>query len=156
MTGRFRKLVYLGLGVLFGPTLGAQSTPGPAPAGARCYRFIRGEWSRSLGVNARYHALPAVIRLDTVRAARGGWTVAPDIAFPTASHFPGTPRWIRQADSIEIVWSNGYQVTILRLGGPEGGELRGTATVRSDANEFGTDLPHASIVARPVSCADLP
>lgn len=154
MTGRFHKTVCLGLGVLFVQTLGAQSTPVPSPAVPRCYRLIRGEWSRSLGVNARYHALPAVIRLDTARAARGGWTVAPDIAFPSPNHFRGTPRWMRQADSIEIVWSNGYQGTTVRLGPPEGSELHGTAIVRSDANEFGTDIPHASIVAHRVSCAE--
>jgi hypothetical protein len=121
-----------------------------------CYHLSRSDWSRALGVNARYHALPASIRLDTVRAARGGWTVAPDIAFPNANRFPGTPRWVFHADSIEIVWSNGYQVTTVRLSVTGGDELRGSATVSSDANEFGTDLPHASVVARRTSCADLP
>ena len=155
MTGRFHKTAYIAHSILFAQALGAQSTPLSTAAVPRCYHLRQGEWSRSLGVNARYHALPAVIRLDTARAARGGWTVTPDIAFPTPNHFPGTPRWMRHADTIEIVWSNGYQGTTVRLGSPEGNDLRGTVTVSSDANEFGTDIPHASIVARPVSCAEL-
>src|SRR6266536_4729037 len=126
-TGRFYKTAYLGIGVLVAQALSAQSTQAPTTAVPRSYRLIRGEWSRSLGVNARYHALPAVIRLDTARAARDGWTVAPDIAFPSPNHFPGTPHWMRQADSIEIVWSNGYQGTTVRLGPPKGNDLRGTA-----------------------------
>lgn len=84
-------------------------------------------------------------------AAPIGWH-----AFPNASFFPGTPRWTRQADSIVIVWSNGYQVTTVRLGATQEDELRGTATVGSDANEFGMDPPHASIVAPRVSCAGPP
>jgi len=126
-----------------------------APIAPRCYRLTQSAWSRSLGVNAAYHVLPAVIRLDTVRAAHGGWRVAPDIAFPGGSHFPGTPRWAQHADSIEIVWSNGYQVTTLSLGASRGGDRRGVATARSDANEFATDVPHATIEARRTTCAGL-
>ena len=142
--------------VFFAPFLGAQSSRGRKPASPRCYRLSHGEWSHPLGVNAAYHAIPAIVRLDTVPDAGDGWTVAPDIAFPTGHHFPGMPRWTQQGDSIGIVWSNGYQVTTVRLGPSRGEDLRGTATVRSDANEFGTDLPRASIVARPAPCTGRP
>jgi hypothetical protein len=139
-------------GVLIGIALSALAQ---APTLPECYRLTRGEWSRPLGVNARYHGLPAVIRLDTMPALRGGWIVSPDIAFPFANHYPGTPRWTRQADSVEILWSNGYEVTTVRLGTGKNNGLSGTVTVRGDANEFGTDLPHASIIAHRVSCAEL-
>lgn len=138
--------------VLIGIALSALA---PAPTIPECYRLTRGEWSRPLGVNARYHVLPAVIRLDTMPASRGGWMVSPDIVFAFPNHYAGTPRWLRKADSVEILWSNGYEVTTVRLGTDKGNELSGIVTVRGDANEFGTDLPHASIIARRVSCAEL-
>jgi len=156
MARRFGWAVWFGAGVLLARTPAAQSAPVSTPAVPQCYRLTVGEWSRSLGANAPYHALPAVIRLDTARAERGGWLVVPDIAFPRPNRFPGAPRWIQQADSIEIMWSNGYQVTTVRLGAPNGNELRGMATVGSDANEFGLDVPHAPIVAREVSCLQVP
>lgn len=127
-----------------------------APIEPRCYRIILGSWSRPLGVNASYHAVPAVVRLDTVRAARGGWTVVPDIAAFHGSDFPGHPSWARKADSIRIRWSNGYQVTTILLGASGADDLRGTVTVGSDANEFGTDVPHATVDARRTSCAGVP
>jgi hypothetical protein len=153
MKRRFQYAACLGFGFVFTRSLGAQRAQVGAPSVPRCYRLAQGEWSRPLGVNARYHTLPVMVRLDTARAGREGWKVAPDIDFPTPSHFRGTPRWTRQGESIEMLWSNGYQVTTVRLSPSGGDELRGTAIVRSDANEFGSDLPHASIVARRISCA---
>ena len=156
MKGQSHALVCAALCALCAPCLGAQGTPTAAPTETRCYHLSHGEWSRPLGVNAAYHAIPAMVRLDTVPAAHGGWVVVPDLAFPNDNHFPGMPHWTQQADSIGIVWSNGYQVTIVRLGPSRGEELRGTATVRSDANEFGTELPHASIIARRTTCTGSP
>jgi hypothetical protein len=156
MKGHCFRLASLGFAVLLAQAVGAQDTSAPAQGVPRCYRLLRGEWSRPLGVNAQYHALPSIIRLDTTRAVRGGWTVVPDIAYPTKSRFPDLPHWTRQADSLEIRWSDGFQATIVRLPKGEGGELRGTATVWSDAHEFRRNPPHASILARPVSCAEVP
>lgn len=79
--------------------------------------------------------------------------MTPDIRFPTGRNFPGTPRWMERGDSIDILWSNGYQATRVRLGPGRGKELRGIATVMSDANELGRKPPHASVVASPVACA---
>jgi hypothetical protein len=156
MKGKCYTLACLGVATLFAARLAAQSTSVPAPGAPRCYRLVRGGWSRPLGVNAQYHALPPVIRLDTTPASRGGWTVAPDIAFPTPNRFPGTPRWTVRADSLEILWSNGFQVTTVRLDVTDSAQLRGTVSIGSDANEFGSNPPHATILARRVSCAELP
>ena len=156
MKGKCYRLACLGAATIFAAPLAAQATSVPAPRTPRCYRLIRGDWSRPLGVNAQYHAVPPVIRLDTTRARRGGWTVAPNIRFPTSNRFLGTPRWTVRADSLEILWSNGFQVTTVRLGGTDSAHLRGTVSIGSDANEFGSNLPHATILARRVSCAELP
>lgn len=83
--GEAGKRMHQSRGVLIGIALSALA---PAPTIPECYRLIRGEWSRPLGVNARYHALPAVIRLDTMPASRGGWVVSPDVAFPIPNHYP--------------------------------------------------------------------
>ena len=134
------------------PTLFAQSASPRAPAEfVGCYELALGPWSRPLGINAAYHVVPATVRLDTAVAARGGWRVSPDIAYPHPSRFPGTPRWTATQSSVEITWSNGFQLTGLRLA-RYGTRLRGQAIVASDANEFGTDLPRAEVVARRIEC----
>lgn len=156
MKGYCCKLASLVTVVLLARAVGAQDTAATAPKMPRCYRLVRGEWSRPLGVNAQYHALPAIVRLDTAPALQGGWKVVPDIAFPTKSRFGGWPRWTRQGDTLEIQWSTGFQVTTVRLGWAAGKDLRGAVKVWSDANEFGRNPPRASILARPVSCAELP
>ena len=154
MARRLCGLAYFGLATFMIPSMGAQTTAArPAP---RCYRLTVGDWSRPLGVNARYHALPVEVRLDTVRVGSVGSTAAPDIDFPTGKHYPGTPLWTRKADTIEIVWSNGFQGTRVRVGASGDDELRGTVSVWSDANEFGTEPPHASVVAQRLSCAGVP
>lgn len=133
-------------------SLFAQTASPRAPAEfVGCFDLTLGTWSRPLGINAAYHAIPATIRLDTAAAARGGWRVSPDIAYPHPSRFPGTPRWTATQSSVEITWSNGFQSTALRLA-RYGTRLRGQAIVASDANEFGTDLPRAEVVARRIAC----
>lgn len=156
MSLSMRLLGYIGLVVFVVPRAESQDTTLPRPTTVQCYRLTLGNWSRSRGVNARYHELPAVIRLDSVAAARGGWRVTPDIAFPTGGDYPGMPRWTHHADSIEIAWSNGFQATTIRLRATQEDELHGTASVFSDANEFGSDPPHASVAASRVSCAAVP
>jgi hypothetical protein len=155
MNARFRYVTRLIGAVLLTTRLIAQR-PAATPAIAGCYRVLLGQWSRDLGVNAAYHVVPTLIRLDTTVAARGGRVVTPNIAFPRASSFPGTPRWVVTADSVEILWSSGYQTTTLRLDISAPDSLRGIATVGSDANEFGADVPRAAVVAHRVSCPARP
>jgi len=144
----------LTLAVAVAQSLGAQTSAPPAGI-AGCYRLTIGQWSHPLSVNAAYHAIPAVIHLRAVPASRGGWTVSPDIAYPRPGDFPGMPRWVVRADTIDVAWSDGHQVTTVRL--PMTNRMVGTgiAIVRSDANEFGSDRPHASVVAQRVSCGTL-
>lgn len=123
-----------------------------APAVSGCYRVDMGEWSRPLGPDAAYHAIPAVIRLDTVPDATSGWRASPDIAFPQPSEERWVPRWTAKADSVEVMWSNGYLVTRLDLWRSSPAELRGVAIAESDAMEEGAALPRARVVARRVAC----
>ncbi|MCR4341547.1 MAG: hypothetical protein NUW01_16840 [Gemmatimonadaceae bacterium] len=133
----------------------AQATAAEAPASlAGCYELSLGSWSRPLGVNATYHKLPSSVRLDTVGAARGGWVLRPDIAYPYGNRFPGTPRWTATADSVVLTWSNGFQSTLVRVARRRNGDLVGEAVVGSDANEFGNDLPRAAVVARRTACTE--
>jgi hypothetical protein len=151
MNIRFRTALWL-LGLFAPATRLMAQAPRTATAITGCYHVQLGPWSRSFGVNAAYHAIPSVIRLDTVAAAGGGYVVAPNISFPRGRAFPGTPRWIIRADSLQIFWSSGYQTTTLRLAITASDSLRGFATVGSDANEFGTDLPRADARARRQPC----
>jgi len=140
-------------GMLAPASLSSQRAVPPVPSFfAGCYEIALGAWSRT--VNApEFHAIPARIRLDTAAASKGGWKASPDIAYPFPSRFPGMPRWTVAQDTVEIVWSNGFQATTLRLGRYGDWELRGRARVWSDANEYGTDLPRANVVAERVVCA---
>ena len=130
----------------------AIDTPPPISG---CYRVDKAEWSRPLGPDAGYHVIPAVIRLDTVPEAREGWRVSPDIAFPAPSEEKWVPRWTATADSVEIVWSNGYLVTKLELQRSGVSELRGEAIAESDESDDGVAFPHAPVVARRIACAAL-
>jgi hypothetical protein len=76
----------------------------------------------------------------------------PDIAFPSGNRFPGMPRWTATVDSVEMVWSNGFQPTWLRLARRSPREMVGHAIVGSDANEFGSDVPRAPVTARRTAC----
>ena len=154
MLGKHHLLVFsLVAPMLASASLCAQSAFPRAPAElVGCYNLTLGAWSRPLGINAGFHALPTTVRLDSAAATRGGWIVSPDIAYPYPSRFPGMPRWTATQDSVEILWSNGFQATTLRLARHGTQQLRGQAIVGSDANEFGTDLPRAEIVARRIAC----
>ena len=117
------------------------------------YSLTLGEWSRPIGTNAPYHAIPSEILLDTVPASsRGGWKVSPDIKYPFPHHFPGTPRWTISHDTVQVVWSNGFQPTIVTLVQRGTNTLSGEAVVSSDANEYGNDLPRAAVAARRIAC----
>ncbi len=130
----------------------AQSASNPRFEIAGCYTLTLGRWSRPLGVNGEYHQLPLRIDLDTASAAQGGWKLRPDIVFPGGNQFPGTPRWTATVDSVELLWSNGYQPTWVRLARRSVDQLQGEAIVGSDANEFGNDPPRAPVTARRRSC----
>lgn len=156
MTDRTQKSFVTALVLLALPLvharLGAQVSPlSCSSAIAGRYVLTLSEWSRPLGTNAAYHAVPTDVLLDTV-AAQGGWKVSPDIKYPYPHRFPA-PRWTFFRDTVRIVWSNGFQPTILRLVQNKANELRGEAVVSSDANEYGVNLPRAQVTARRIACA---
>jgi len=156
MTRMSKKNLLAGFGVF--ATLVTQSLKAQATQIA-CQRSIAGrysvtlgEWSRPIGTNGPYHAIPPEITLDTASAAGTGGRVSPDIKYPFPSHFPGVPRWTLSHDTIQVVWSNGFQPTILNLVQKDANTLQGEAVVRSDANEYGNNPPHAEVTARRIAC----
>lgn len=155
MLGKVHVMRLIALVTMLAPAslVAQRTTRRPPPGIAGCYRLTLGEWSRPLGRNARYHAIPSIVRLDSARAIRGGWRALPDITYPTPNRLRGTPSWTAPRDTIEIMWSNGFQSTTVRLGRRGARELGGTAIVWSDANEFGTDVPRARVTARRTACA---
>lgn len=148
-----RTTVYLLLAPMFALSHLSAQSPGtrvrPLPA---CYRITIGQWTPELGVNAAFHAVPSKVRLDTLPAARGGWIVTPDIEYPISRRMQGLPRWTLSSDTVVITWSTGFQSTTLRLRHVTSTKLRGAAVVWSDANEFGSNPPHADVTARQIQC----
>src|ERR1035437_373913 len=150
---RLRRMLTALLAASVSGALGAQTVAPSAPAEfAGCYRLALGKWSHPLGRNEAYHALPSSIRLDTVAGERGGWKVSPDIAYPTRSSMRWMPRWAMRGDTAAVVWSTGFQVTSMNLTTSGRTELRGVATVGSDANEFREGVPVAEVVATRIAC----
>ena len=127
------------------------------PSGAHratpvCYRLRVGGEAIAFGPRDHLHGIPSVVRLDTVPTTHGGWRVEPNIGFRPPAAFPGTPRWSVVGDSIELLWSNGYAVTTLKLGGEHNGVRAGTATARSDAVAPDSNWPRAKVRATAVAC----
>lgn len=60
--------------MLTSPSLCAQTASPRAPVEfVGGYDLALGAWSRPLGINAVYHAIPATVRLDTAAATREVW-----------------------------------------------------------------------------------
>jgi hypothetical protein len=138
-----------------------QSTRAPVDI-AGCYALSVGAWSTPLGGDEGYHDIPGLVRLDTARVEtpRGfetprGWTLSPNIAYPTSGRmtFPGTPRWEVSADTIRLIWSNGFSPTIITLQRTDSA-LVGEAIAETDAHPIPEPpRPRASVVARRRPCS---
>src|SRR5690348_3712262 len=92
----------------------------------RCYRLDIGPWQPSLGPNGAYHRLPPVIRLDTVFWEHGARRVAPAMSYPYHAEIPRTPYWTAHDDTVRLVWSDGFNPTVVKLAG-RGDDLIGEA-----------------------------
>lgn len=129
---------------------------------AGCYALSVGAWSTPLGGDEGYHDIPGLVRLDTVRVEmpRGmktprGWTLSPNIVYPPSGRmtFPGTPRWEASADTIRLIWSNGFSPTIITLQHKDSA-LVGEAIAETDAHPIPEPpRPRASVVARRRPCS---
>jgi len=119
---------------------------------AGCYELTVSEWSPA-DRNAAYHRIPGRIRLDTVRAALGrGRVLSPNIAYPHHGAFPGTPNWNTTGDTLLLVWSNGFQLTIVKLENRDS-VWSGEAVAESDDRPIPPQpLPRARVVARRAPC----
>ena len=136
----------------------AQTLPGqPAPLDYRrvsgCYNLIVGDWNYPRRVALAFHALPQLVRLDTTVASRGGRVLTPNISYPFPRPFRGLPSWDISADTVTMIWSDGFSPTFVRLG-RVGDHLEGWVEARSDAIPSGDpDWPRAPVVARRARCA---
>jgi hypothetical protein len=122
---------------------------------AGCYSVALGTWAPDLGASVPYHRLPAHVRLDTTPVGRGAWSLSPDIAYPTGRRFPATPRWSIRADSMVLLWSNGFSPTEAVLHRDNSGWI-GTAVARSDVVDPWWASPRARIELQRVSCTRNP
>jgi hypothetical protein len=135
---------------------GAQTVANPLPPSVRamrgCYAMTAAEWSPP-DVNAAYHRIPPLIRLDTVPSAvGGGWVLSPNIAYPYHGAFPGTPKWTFSADTLRLVWSNGFAPTLVTLVHQDS-LWTGEAVGEIDAHTIPpSPLPRARVTARRVRC----
>jgi hypothetical protein len=141
----------LSLGAWTVPLRGQSRTPAPANF-AGCYALTLEPWSRPVGGDARYHAVPPIVRLDTLPVDGGGLQLRPNIAYPHGRRLP-TARWLVKGDSVELAWSNGYQPTVVWLVRHADGSLRGRAVALSDAQVAGElPPPQARVTARRAAC----
>lgn len=120
---------------------------------AGCYALSVGRWSVPLGRDSAYHLIPRTIRMDTAPTGRGGLALSPDIVYPAASRrFPGTPYWGIVADTVRLVWSNGFSSTHVRLRLRDG-DLEGEVVTQSDAHpRHEPPRPRATVRARRIPC----
>jgi len=140
----------LSLGVATVPLRGQSRTPPPVDF-AGCYALTLEPWSRPVGGDARYHAVPSLVQLDTLPVDGGGRQLRPNIAYPHGHRLPA--RWLMKGDSVELAWSNGYQPTVVSLVRRADGSLRGRAVGLSDAQVAGEPPPpQARVTARRVAC----
>ena len=143
--------ISLGVGTI--PLLG-QSPLAPASV-VGCYTLTFGPWNRLVGGDARYHAVPPIVRLDTLAVEGGGWRLQPNIAYPRGRQLP-PPRWLVKGDSVQLVWSNGYQPTVVSLVRRADGSLGGQAVALSDAHVAGEPPPPlARVTAGRAACSGL-
>ena len=119
---------------------------------AGCYNLTVGDWS-PVDINAAYHRIPPLIHLDTARAAFGrGRVLKPNITYPYHGAMPGTPNWNITGDTLRLVWSNGFQPTIVKLANRDSVRA-GEAIAESDAHPMPPPpLPRAPVLARRTPC----
>jgi hypothetical protein len=135
---------------------GAQAVANPLSPSVRamggCYAMTAGEWSPR-DVNADYHRIPPLIRLDSVPSALGGgWLLSPNISYPHHGAFPGTPKWTLSADTLRLMWSNGFARTLVMLVHQDSLWI-GEAVGETDANTFPpSPVPRALVTAHRVRC----
>jgi len=132
----------------------AQSTPLDYRRVSGCYTLNVGDWDHPLRGDRGFHTLPESVRLDTTLVSRGGWVLTPDISFPYPHRFTGVPRWQISGDTVNLLWSNGFTPTIVRLT-MVADHLKGYAEARSDAIPPGDpNWPRASVIARRTKCTE--
>ena len=147
----FRHLLFV-CGLAFAVPSGAQ-TPDEIRSTAGCYALTMSEWSPP-DPNAAYHRIPTFVRLDTVRArlGRGWWVLSPNIAYPHHTGWP--PSWKFLRDTLLLEWSDGFQVTGVRLTRIDSG-WTGEATAYSDAHPIPEPpLPRVRVTALRKPCGD--
>jgi hypothetical protein len=120
------------------------------PTAPRCYRLDVGAWEPALADTGGNYRIPPRIRLDTAAIDARWRRLEPAIVYTYGRDF--TPGWEVRADTLRLVWSNGYASTSIRLPA-RGDTLAGYATADSDFKPNPpVPLPRAKIVAHPEPC----
>lgn len=123
-------------------------------SGATCYRLTVGAWRSSVGPDTAYHRVPTRVRLDTLHWDANGRHLSPRMTYPAGSStgFPRTPRWETSGDTVRLIWSNGFAVTVVTLV-RAGATLAGEAVAESDAHPIpAPPIPRATVTGEPISC----
>jgi hypothetical protein len=119
-----------------------------------CYRLDVGPWQPSLAPNAAFHRIPPVIRLDTLFWEHGARRVEPPMSYPFHGEMPRTPYWKASGDTVRLVWSDGFNPTVLKLVRRRD-DLVGEAVAESDYRPSPEPpLPRATVTAHSLSCPE--
>jgi hypothetical protein len=101
----------------------------------RCYVLRTGGWKPPPGQRLHVtHPPPPIVHLDTQRVGRDIERVTRRLAphIPALTRGPLAPSWVRFAqDSLELVWSSGYEGVVVRLR-ERGDSVDGTARTFTD------------------------
>jgi hypothetical protein len=136
-------LVFAGLTLLQPRVAIAQSTSAPTV----CYELRLGAWSPQMSdAEAAMHLVPRLVRLHA------GGRLSPDIAYAMSRPLPGMPYWDHVADTLLLVWSNGFAPTQVRIYQRNRGWV-GDAVAETDAHPIPpSPRPRALVSARRAAC----
>jgi hypothetical protein len=143
--------IVLALGLHTGRGL-AQPSLAQIASLAGCYTLAQEPWSRPF-VDSTLHKMPQTVSLDTATIENGGRRLRPNIPYLHGNRFPGTPRWQLTGDTVDIVWSDGFVPTTVKLVRVDDGTLRGHAVALSDAHYANEPPPpEAEVTLRRTAC----
>ncbi len=152
----FAASLVLGAALVVGaaPALAQSSPPSPSQVAtlAGCYTLTRVPWSRPFS-DSTLHKLPQTVSLDTATIQNGGRRLRPNIPYPNGGRLPGMPRWRLNGDTVDIVWSDGFVPTVVKLVRVDDGTLSGRAVALTDAHYTNEPPPpDAEVTLRRTTC----
>ena len=134
--------------VVTGTPLQAQLAPAARQI-VGCYILRIGIWTSTIGDEAAYYTPSDSVRLHTDHR------VTPTLRYSPSSAHRASATWqLADADSVVLVWTNGFAVARLALH-TGGGGLRGTLEAISDSKPMPTPPARtAPVTARRIECRE--